>query len=58
MVLVIRDSLVMDTRAVTLVTCAPMDHTRVMKMHGVPKLVQEDLSARCDVMTFLNYICH
>jgi len=44
-VLVIRDSSVMDTRAVTLVTCAPMDHTRVMKMHGVPKLVQEDLSA-------------
>ena len=43
---VIRDLSGMDTPDVFLVTCAPMDHTHVMKMHSAPKLVLDDSSAR------------
>ena len=47
---VIRDSSVMDTQVVILVTCAPMDHTHVMRMHSAPKLAREDSSVRCVIM--------
>ena len=43
---VIRDLSGMDTPDVFLVTCTPMDHTHVMKMHSAPKLVLDDSSAR------------
>ena len=47
---VIRDLSEMDTPDVLLVTCAPMDHTHVMRMHPAPKLVQDDSSARyCEI---------
>lgn len=43
---VILVSSVMVTRAVILVTFVPMVRTPVMRMHSVPKLAPEDLSAR------------
>ena len=43
---VIRDLSGMVTPDVLLVTCAPMDHTHVMRMHSAPKLVLDDSSAR------------
>ena len=45
MALVIPDSLVMATRAVILVTCAPMVRTRATRMHSVPKLARDDSNA-------------
>ena len=57
---VIRDLSGMDTPDVFLVTCAPMDHTHVMKMHSAPKLVLDDSSARyrvnCSFSLFFGFL--
>lgn len=53
---VILVSLGMDTRAVILVTCAPMVPILATRMHSVPKLVRDDSNAGYDSVNGLLYL--